>query len=73
MWDAVRAAHEALAASGALDRQRAEQARAWLWAEVRGALELRLRTDPDVADALPAVEAEVAAGTVTPSAGAAGC
>jgi len=69
-WDAVRTAHEALDASGALDRQRAEQARAWLWSEVRGALELRLRTDPDVADALPAVEAGVRAGAITPSAGA---
>jgi len=69
-WDAIRAAHEALDASGGLDRQRAEQARAWLWSEVRGALELRLRTDPDVAALLPEVEAEVGAGTTTPSAGA---
>jgi LAO/AO transport system kinase len=69
-WDAVLSAHGALATSGELGRQRAEQARAWLWSEVRGALELRLRTDPDVAAALPGVEAEVSAGTVTPSAGA---
>jgi LAO/AO transport system kinase len=71
VWDAVAAAHTALRASGGLDRLRAEQARAWLWSELRGALELRLRTDPAVAGALPAVEAEVAAGALTPSAGAA--
>ncbi len=70
VWDAVGAAHQALTGSGALDRQRAAQARAWLWAEVRGALELRLRTDPAVAAALPEVEAEVGRGELTPSAGA---
>ncbi|QYG92395.1 methylmalonyl Co-A mutase-associated GTPase MeaB [Iamia sp. SCSIO 61187] len=69
-WDAIRTAHEALAASGGLARQRAQQARAWLWSEVQGALELMLRTDPDVAAALPEVEAQVEAGSLTPSAGA---
>ena len=71
MWTAIRTAHEALRSSGALDRLRATQARGWLWAEVRGALEQRLRSDPAVADAVPAVEREVAAGETAPSAGAA--
>ena len=71
VWEAVEAAHAALRASGGLDRLRAAQARAWLWSELRGALELRLRTDRAVAAALPDVEAEVGAGTLSPAAGAA--
>ncbi|HXH58360.1 methylmalonyl Co-A mutase-associated GTPase MeaB [Iamia sp.] len=71
VWDAVTTAHAALRSSGALDRQRAGQARAWLWSELRGAIELRLRTDAAVARALPEVEAEVEAGTLTPALGAA--
>ncbi len=71
VWAAVTEAHRALRASGGLDRLRADQARAWLWSELRGALELRLRTDRAVADALPAVEAQVGDGTLSPAAGAA--
>ena len=71
VWEVVSAAHATLAESGALDRQRAAQARDWLWSELRGALELLLRTDARVAAALPEVEADVAAGRLTPSAGAA--
>jgi len=70
VWAAVADAHAALRAGGGLDRLRRQQARAWLWSELRGALELRLRTDPAVADALPAVEAAVEAGTTSPATGA---
>ncbi len=71
VWAAVTHAHGAMRASGALDRLRADQARAWLWSELRGALELRLRTDAAVAEALPGVEARVGEGSLSPAAGAA--
>lgn len=71
VWEVVSEAHATLQADGALDRLRAGQARAWLWSEVRGALELRLRTDPAVAAHLPTVEAAVGDGSLSPAAGAA--
>jgi LAO/AO transport system kinase len=67
VWDAVAAAHGALSASGGLARLRADQAVAWMWSELRGALEHRLRQDPAVAGSLPGLEAEVAAGSTSPS------
>ncbi len=70
VWAAVEEAHAALRAGGGLDRLRREQAKAWLWSELRAALELRLRTDAAVAAALPDVEAAVEAGTLSPAAGA---
>lgn len=69
-WTAISEAHDHLSRTGQLDHLRAGQAQAWMWSEVRGALELRLRTDPEVAVVLPEVEAEVEAGRITPSAGA---
>jgi len=70
VWEAVAAAHGALAGSGALVRMRSDQARAALWTELRGALEERLRADPAVSAALPGIEAAVAAGDLAPGAGA---
>lgn len=70
VWELLAAAHDTLRRSGALERQRARQATTWLWSELRGALELRLRTDPAVVSALPEVERLVAAGELAPAAGA---
>jgi LAO/AO transport system kinase len=67
VWTAVTDAHAALVASGGLARMRADQAVAWMWTELRGALEHRLRQDPAVAASLPGLEAEVASGTTSPS------
>jgi LAO/AO transport system kinase len=67
VWTAVTDAHAALVASGGLARMRAHQAVAWMWTELRGALEHRLRQDPAVAASLPGLEAEVASGTTSPS------
>lgn len=71
VWEAISTAHAALRASGGLERLRRDQARAWLWSELRAALEMHLRTDPAVAAALPDVEADVTAGKLSPAAGAA--
>ena len=59
-----------LEASGALAERRAAQARAALWSEIGEGLIEALRADAAVAARLPALEAEVAARRLTPSAAA---
>jgi LAO/AO transport system kinase len=70
VWDAVMRHRAATEAAGDRPRRRAEQARAALWAELGESLIERLRADPKVARALPALEARVAAGASSPSAAA---
>ncbi len=60
VWEVVTAAHATLAASGALERLRSEQATRWLWSEVRAELVDRLRTDPALAPTLAEVTDAVA-------------
>jgi LAO/AO transport system kinase len=67
VWEAVGAHRQALAEGGDLDRRRAAQARAWLWSEVTDRLVTSFRRDPAVVGLLPALEAEVAAGTRSPT------
>ncbi len=71
VWDAVQRAHAILRDSGALDRLRAEQARAWLWSEVTATLLHRVRHDAGVRARLAGVEGAVAAGTLSPGVAAA--
>ena len=68
--DAVERHRAALDAEGALESRRAAQARAWLWREVEESLMTRLRADGRLAPAVEALEAEVAAQTLTPAAAA---
>ncbi len=60
-----------LAAAGVLAQRRARQAAAALWREIGAGLMDALRNDAAVAAVLPALEAEVAAGRLTPAAAAA--
>jgi len=60
----------ALAVSGALERRRAGQAQAALWRELGEGLLDALKADPALAERLPALEAAVAARTLTPAAAA---
>jgi LAO/AO transport system kinase len=71
VWAAVAEHHDALAAAGDLATRRAEQARAWMWAELSEALLDRLRRDPAAAEAAARLETEVVAGTVPPAVAAA--
>lgn len=70
VWEAIRAAHEQLRTTGQLDAARAEQARAWMWDEVRAGLTERFRTAPSVAEVLTDLEAAVRDGTTSPTAAA---
>ena len=57
----------AVSASGELDEHRPRQAVAWMWSEVQDTLVDRLRADPAVVTLVDGLEAEVAAGEVSPT------
>jgi LAO/AO transport system kinase len=71
VWDALATGIEDLRASGALDQQRADQAVAWMWSEVREEAVARVLARAGAAERLAAVEAEVRAGTRAPASAAA--
>jgi len=71
VWQEVEDFAEMIGASGEDTVHRAGQAVAWMWSEVRDTLADRLRADPAVAALVPGLEADVAAGRVTPSTAAA--
>lgn len=68
VWDAIGEFRGAVAAQ--LPTLRAEQNREWMWSEVTDSLLEALTTDADTADLARRLEAEVAAGTTTPTAAA---
>ena len=67
VWQALLRHRTGLAAEGGLTRRRAEQARRWLWSEVEHGLREAFAAHPAVADLLPDLEAEVAAGQLAPT------
>lgn len=70
VWAHLVAAHHHLLSSGQLDGLRADQARAWLWDEVKAGLTERFRANQGVAGALPGLEAAVLRGEAAPTAAA---
>ncbi len=70
VWSQVGAIHAHLAANGELAALRAEQARAWLWDELRSGLVDRFRRAPRTQELLGDLEAAVVAGEVSPTAAA---
>lgn len=69
-WVQVERFREIAERTGAIARRRADQARAWMWAEIREGLVAALKADRDLARRLPEMEAEVAEGRLTPAAAA---
>ena len=72
VWDAVESFRSVVTADGELDGARAAQATAWLWSEIGDTLLERFRAHPAIAASLGAVEADVAAGVITPTRAAQG-
>lgn len=70
LWAAIEEHRAALEASGGLQKLRAEQGKAWMWALILERLERSFRADPKVAPRLASVEADVLAGKLTPTAAA---
>ena len=67
VWQAVEAFRAAVSASGEADEHRSRQAVAWMWSEVQDTLVDRLRADPAVVTLVEGLEADVAAGEVSPT------
>ncbi len=70
LWERIETYHRTFRASGELAALRADQQRAWLWSLVSERLQQRFREHPAVAAQLAQTEAQVMAGTVTPTAAA---
>jgi LAO/AO transport system kinase len=70
LWAAVEEHHGVMSASGELAKLRADQQQIWMWSLVRERLESTFRAKPAIAQALPRLEAAVAAGEVTSTAAA---
>jgi LAO/AO transport system kinase len=67
LWDKVLAHRARLTESGALERRRREQQVKWMWAMIEERLIGRLKSDTTVKARLPALEAAVAEGRVSPA------
>jgi LAO/AO transport system kinase len=70
-WDTLTESQARLRADGSLDAQRAEQALAWMWSEVREEAVARVLADPAVAGRLDELQVEVRAGRRSPASAAA--
>lgn len=70
VWAAIEAHSAMLTATGVLGARRADQARDWMWSEVNDGLLDALASDPAVATEMRALETDVRAGTVSPTAAA---
>lgn len=67
IWASVSEFAEALKASGDWTRNRDQQRLDWLWSDVRERLVDALRADPAVASLAPQLEAQIRAGSLSPS------
>ena len=70
VWQLISEHEDALKASGRLTELRAEQAKSWLWSEIREGLLERLKTNERVQQLLPTVEPAVAEGRLSPTSAA---
>ena len=70
IWRDIGKFREAMEESGELERQRAEQAKAWMWQELTDGLVHALTRDEKVSMALPDWEEKVMSGETTPGAAA---
>lgn len=66
VWGTIGAYRDALADGDGIVRRRAEQARAWMWSEIKESLTAAFAADPAVRAELKVMEREVAAGATTP-------
>jgi LAO/AO transport system kinase len=67
IWAAVQTHHKALGEAGEIASHRAEQARAWMWTEIREGLLTSLKDNAEAAKLLPKLESQVKSGATTPT------
>ncbi len=66
-WRHVEAFKQKFSKDGSIARRRGEQARAWLWSEIREGLSTALMSDKSVATRVRELESDVVSGTVAAS------
>lgn len=64
VWKVVLKHHQVIERSGELTQRRAEQARKWLWADLRDSLMTALKNDSGAARLIPELESAVSEGRV---------
>lgn len=67
LWETIAEYREARGQDDELDRQRAEQAAAWMWSEIDDSLMNHLQEHAEVSSMLPQKEAAVKAGGLSPT------
>lgn len=70
VWETVQAYMSAIKGAGELETRRADQARTWMWTELREGLLGQLAAHPEASARVVELESEVGAGRVTPTAAA---
>src|SRR6185436_6499503 len=70
VWSAIQDHRDKLSGSGELAAKRRQQQQDWLWAMIDDGLKHHFLGRPDVARALPEIEAAVLAAKLTPTEGA---
>ena len=66
-WETMKRYREMLEQDGQLATRRASQARSWMWAEVNDYLLNALRSDPELGQEIPRLEAAVSEGRLPPN------
>ncbi|SIS40111.1 methylmalonyl Co-A mutase-associated GTPase MeaB [Insolitispirillum peregrinum] len=70
LWEKIQDHRKILTDSGELPAKRREQQITWMWSMLKERLVLALERDPAVAERIPSIEHDVAAGTMTATVGA---
>lgn len=70
LWEKIQEHRKILTDSGELPARRREQQITWMWSMLKERLVLALERDPAVAERIPSIEHDVAAGTMTATVGA---
>ncbi|WP_020593175.1 methylmalonyl Co-A mutase-associated GTPase MeaB [Kiloniella laminariae] len=70
IWEAICSFRHKLWASGEIPQKRAQQAKAWMWNEIRETLLVAFRDDQQVAAALQEMESDVIEGRLAPASAA---
>jgi LAO/AO transport system kinase len=66
VWAAVEEFSTILGGSGQLEAKRSDQALSWMWKDIRSSLMDTFRNHPETIRHLPAITAQVRAGTLAP-------
>ena len=67
IWDIVQQYQKTLSETGEIEHNRANQAKAWMWSEIKDELVDDMKSDPDVKGRVKQLEKEVTDGKLSPT------